>query len=267
MKKSRKAGKIIRSIIFVIALCVFIYSAVQLVIIYMGYKQGEDTYKDIEDMFVQKNTENTDKNESTDENTKTEKEEEEKVFVWDYEKMYKYNEDTLGYIRNGDVISYPILQTDNNDYYLTHLVSGDYNSSGAIFVDAGIKEGLEADNAIIYGHNMKNGSMFGTLKYYKQEAYAKKYQDIHIYTDKNEYIYKVFATYTTAPDSNIYVFGFLNGEKFVEYLNECREFSTSDLMPEYKFSENDKIITLSTCTNDGKERFVVQAVRVETVKE
>ncbi len=266
-KTKKKTKDIIRKIIFVVALCVFAYSGYQLVHIYLEYKQGTDTYDDIEDMFMENNTETSAQGEDNDNSSESEsKGASNKVFVWDFKKMYDYNNDTLGYIRNGDAISYPILQTTDNDYYLHHLVNGEANSSGAIFVDALIKDGLEADNCIIYGHNMKNGSMFGTLKWYKDSNYCKKYPNIYIYTDKYMYTYKIFSMYTTGADSDIYSFDYGQSDKFVDYLESVREKSLYNIYPEYNFKKEDKIITLSTCTSDGKDRFIVQAVRTETKK-
>lgn len=264
----RKRGQIIRRVCLVAAICMFIVSLVQIIRILRDYREGTDTYDKVDGMFLQdvgKGAEEESDLSGFNGSTANEKKKQtQKVFVWDFAKMYACNSDAIGYIRNGDEISYPVLQRGDNEYYLHHLVNGEYNPSGAIFADARIEEGLEADNCIIYGHNMRNGSMFGTLNRYKKEDYGKQHPYIYIYTEKHEYVYRIFAVYTTEADGDVYQYKWGEQETFVEYLNRCRSRSLYEIYADYPFRKTDKIITLSTCTDDGKDRDIVQAVRVET---
>lgn len=252
MKKIRgKKAKIIRYTILAIAVCVFIFSAYELVKIFVGYKQGSDEYDKINEAFIDPTSQTN--------------EEVEEVWSWDFAKMLEINPDAKGWIKQGDILSYPILQTDNNDFYLTHLVSKKSNKAGSIFIDYRITDGLEARNCIIYGHNMKNKTMFGSLLGYYKESYYQEHPTLELYIGEKHYLYEVFAAYETPEVSDTYYYGFANDEDFINYLNSSR--SKSIYTTNFRELTNaDKIITLSTCTeNDDTKRFIVQLVRGEEI--
>lgn len=250
-KKSSKKSKIIRNIILVIAICVFLFSAYQLITIFLEYKQGTDEYNDIAEIFEEEGSS------SEDEETTT--------WVWDFEKMLAINSDTKGWIKQEGILSYPILQGEDNDYYLTHLANKKSNKAGSIFIDYRITEGLEAKNCIIYGHNMKNKSMFGSLMGYYKESYYKEHKTFDVYIAEKHYIYEVYAAYETPEVSDAYVYGFADEVSYKDYLDTSRAKSlySTDFR---ELTAEDKILTLSTCTeNDDTVRFIVQIVRVEEV--
>lgn len=115
----------------------------------------------------------------------------------DWESLLAVNPDIVGWIfAEGVDISYPVLQGSDNEYYLKHTLEGDYNFAGSIFMDYQNEPDLSDCNTIIYGHNMKNGSMFGSLKKYSNEdAYAVD-PYFWILTPDANYRYEIQSAYT-----------------------------------------------------------------------
>ncbi|MCD8036099.1 MAG: class B sortase [Clostridiales bacterium] len=171
--------------------------------------------------------------------------------------------DVVGWVEiPGTVINYPIVQGTDNEYYLTHLYTGEENSNGAIFMDAGTAEGFNDRNAIIFGHNMKNGSMFAALNNYADASYYNEHPCVVITAlDGTRYIYDIFSVYYVAPeDEAVYVHGFGADETFEEYLEYVKSLSLYDTGVDV--TKDDYIITLSTCRRGSDtDKTVVQAVR------
>lgn len=115
-------------------------------------------------------------------------------------------------------------------------------------------------HTILYGHNMKNLSMFGRLKKYKTEDFYQGNEYFTIYTEERIYRYQIFAYYDTSENGDVYTIGFGADEVFGEFLNQAKKRSYYDTGVEV--TKEDKVITLSTCSVEGK-RFVVHAKRVE----
>ena len=155
------------------------------------------------------------------------------------------------------------MQGKDNDYYLKRTIYKKQNSAGSIFVDCMIDHPFEDCNTIIYGHNMKNGSMFGLLSdLYENEKY-KDSPYIWICTPEGKYRYEIFSLQYASVKSNTYMCYQNPGDKFLQYLIEMAAVSEVDFGP-LDFSTDDKIITLSTCTSDQNTRFVVQARWIAT---
>lgn len=265
--------KIIRYAVMIVALGVFMYSAYQLTLIYIESKDSVEVYDEVKNMFMagDGNEEvQTDEQGMTIANANTGGK-----FVWDYEKMLAYNSEALGYIRqdNGEYIDNPILQHSDNDYYLNHLANNQESSVGSIFLDYRIEEGLEARNAIIYGHNMGrrvNNIMFGSLNWYYYCAddpeYYKNHPTFDVYVGYKHYKYYVFAAYKTEAEGGwTYTYDFESDEAFVNYVNECKKRSKYVFEQAGEITATDKIITLSTCCESDDKRMIVQAVRREEI--
>ena len=153
----------------------------------------------------------------------------------------------------------------DNDFYLHHTFNKKANAAGSVFIDAAIEEGMEGKNVIVYGHNMRNGSMFGTLAYYKNEQMFKNYPAFLVYTENGAYEYAIYAAFTTTAGSNVYIPDFGSEESFLEYIDRMKGLSLYDTGVEV--SADDKIMTLSTCSGSNNGRFVVQAKRIEPEEE
>ncbi|MCQ2969189.1 MAG: class B sortase [Clostridium sp.] len=156
-------------------------------------------------------------------------------------------------------INYPVVQTINNEYYLNHNFKGEDNISGTIFID--YLNNIEQDkNIVIYGHNMKNKTMFNNLTKYKDEQFFKNNNTINIFKDGQVYKYEVFSVYVeNAENLNIGI-TFANAEDFLNYALSEKEKSLYN--KEINISEDDNLITLVTCSYEYTDaRTVVVAVK------
>ena len=173
----------------------------------------------------------------------------------DFSYLKGINSDTVGYIMvEGIDISYPVVQTSNNDYYLNHSFDKRKSSTGSIFMDYR-NEDISDKNTIIYGHNMKDGSMFGKLKLLKNNSSLRT---ITYITEDSKYEYKIFSIYDVESEE-YYISTNISNSKYLNFLKTLNERSIYNY--DYEPKEEDRIITLSTCSYSNK-RFVVHAYRV-----
>ena len=181
----------------------------------------------------------------------------------DFNKLINKNPDTIGWIKVlGTDINYPVVQTNNNDFYLTHSFDKSYNKAGWIFEDyinKNLKNNELDKNTIIYGHNRQNNSMFGTLSNVFKEEWLSNKENYYINfsTLNNNMVWEVFSTYTIEKEEYYIQSNFSSDEEYISFLNTIKNRST------YKYdvniSKEDKILTLSTCTNVGEGRTVLHA--------
>ena len=158
-KKRKTAGDILRYIILIIAACVFVFSAVQLGRIFLEYRAGTQEYDRIRE-YVQE-----DPQEETEQPEEGEAEDRPVPPAVDWESLKAINSDIIAWLQiEGTEISYPVVKGTDNDYYLHHTFEKNYNSAGSIFVEYTNSSDFQDCNTIIYGHNMRNGSMFGLLR-------------------------------------------------------------------------------------------------------
>ena len=183
----------------------------------------------------------------------------------DFDALKKRNKDIVGWIlfdQNG--ISYPVVQGADNETYLHVMADGTKNPAGSIFVDASCEADFMDLHTIVYGHNMKNLSMFGKLKQYRrEEAYYKENQYFTIYTPNRIFRYEIFGWYEAAADDALYQTDFLDREeweKFVEQMLERRYRDTG-----VTADGMDRIVTLSTCSGEGM-RFVVHGKLTDEIE-
>lgn len=261
--------KIVRSLCMLIAVVIFVGSSYSLTKSYMEYKKGDEVYDHISAIFEQ---DVVPKEEiSTDSAGETIKvKDQQKEWVWDYNKMLTINPDSVGYIRQENSrIDYPIVQGTDNDYYLTRTVEHTYNKNGSIYVDYRMKTVFETQNCIVYGHNMWSDSMFGTLIQYSKKEYCEENPIFDVYAGNKHYRYYVFASFEAdaeGPDE-VYRYVFANDKEFVKWQKTIRERSYYQVDWVRELTAEDKVITMSTCTtrNDEGKRVIVMAVRGEEV--
>ena len=176
----------------------------------------------------------------------------------DFDKLDDVNNNIQAWIYlNDSNINYPIVQGNDNNYYLSKTVDGDYNPNGTLFIDYRNNKDFSDPNTYIYGHNMKNDTMFGELEKYKKQEYYNNHKEMYILTRKNQYKLEVFAGYTTEDGSEIYNFiGNDSNERLVELA-----MSKSDFSSDVKVDYNDKVVVLSTCSYDYENaRYVLIGV-------
>lgn len=276
-RKQRRRRLMIRRTVFVVALLMFIFSSVMLLKSWFNYLQADKIYNNIEDqVFADSEPINaptkSDSDSSSKDETYTVSSKEKKVTLlknYNHQALVNLNSDAVGYIQLPALgVLLPMVQGSDNSHYLNHALTGEGSSSGTIFINCFNTEGLESKNAIIYGHNMKNGSMFGNLKKYINEDFFNEGENrfFYIYTGNVIYKYEIYSVHTTPAISEAggtYTTDFASDADFVNYLNSMAKLSYHN--SDVALTADSKTITLSTCTNDNNTRFVVQAVRVETI--
>ncbi len=184
----------------------------------------------------------------------------------DWDALGQINPNIIGWIYVEDsVIDYPIVQGDDNDYYLHHSFDDTYSSSGCIFLDCDDAEDMSSDNNIIYGHNMLNGSMFASLLNFKDQAYLEGDRRVIIVTQTQAFMLSPVFSYTVSgTDSSIRVFDFETREDFEAYISEMLDRAVSSI--DFDISQVDKLFSLVTCsyeTNDN--RTVLCCVQTDAV--
>lgn len=160
-------------------------------------------------------------------------------------------------------LSYPVMYSGDNSYYLRRNMQGDYEVAGSAFLDGENRTDFTDKNSIIFGHNMADGSMFGRLKEFSlADAYSIS-PYVWILTEQAEYCYQIFSVQVADPYSECYTLFSQPADDFVGFLNRMRQNSGIDT-GEWVFQEDDKILTLSTCNGaEGtSSRYVVQALKI-----
>ena len=178
----------------------------------------------------------------------------------DFKDLKKLNPDVIAYIKvNNTNVNYVVVRTSDNDYYLDHNFNKKYSKIGWIFADYRNKLDETDNNIIIYGHNTKDGSMFGSLKKTLNKSWQndKGNRIVTLVTEEKEYKYEVFSTYIIEPEDYYITTNFNSNKEYLSFLNELKARSNNNYNVELDYS--DKILTLSTCTSGGKKRVVLHA--------
>ena len=252
-----KRRRFISNCILIIAILVFLFSAYKLYGIYSEYNKGKKEYKDVMEEVITETVEE-DADESND------GKQEKVIFHVDFEKLLKINSDAVAWIRfdKPEKISYPIVQGEDNSEYLKKTFEKKKNGAGTLFVDAYNKGDFSDRNTFVYGHNMKNGSMFGQLRKYKDAAFCKENPYFYIYTpDGKETIYQIFAVGIVEDTDKSYNKFFADDEEYEEYLKHIKRVSRYDT--EVEVTKDSRIVSLSTCTNVTEtQRLLVHGVKI-----
>lgn len=189
----------------------------------------------------------------------------------DFAALQQRNPDVYAWIQiPNTAVDYPILQSStDNAYYLNHTIDGEEKKEGAIFTENFNTKTFEDPNTVIYGHDMKNGSMFQSIHNYMDRNFFDTNRDITIYMPDQILHYKIFAAYLTDNKHLLMNYNFWNQEEYKQYLDSI--FSKRDMNAfvdtSMEVTNEDKIITLSTCyAGISTQRYLVQAVLVSIEK-
>ena len=189
----------------------------------------------------------------------------------DFAALQQQNPDVYAWIQvPGTEVDYPILQSSNdNTYYLNHTIDGEEKKEGAIFTENYNTKTFEDPNTVIYGHDMKNGSMLQSIHKYMDRSFFDNNRDIVIYMPNQIFRYKIFAAYLTDNRHLLMNYNFWSKDEYQQYLNSI--FSMRDMNAfidtSMEVTNEDKIITLSTCyAGISTQRYLVQAVLVSIEK-
>ncbi len=173
--------------------------------------------------------------------------------------LHEVNPEVVGWIRIGAIdASYPVAQAADNDFYLHRTFRKEDNFAGCIFLNCDNNKDLSDQNSIIYGHNMKNLSMFGRLKEFaNQETYEKDHY-FWVFTPEFIYQYEIFSCSLVNKAGNPYVVHFSIPD-YQNFIDQCKAASEIDC-GDVKVTTRDRIMTLSTCTGDSETRRILQGV-------
>lgn len=267
LKKNKKIPKTKKRIVvisLVIVSIIFLFSCYKLIMWKLDYQNTRDEIKKIDkEVIIEKIIVEEPENEEP-EDEEPENEEKIPLYSSDFSKLKKVNKDVIGFIKvNGTQISYPVVQTTDNDYYLKHSFNKSYNNAGWVFMD--YRNTLSDNNIVIYGHGRVDYTMLGSLRNLLKESWFKNDDNkyISLITEQYTATYQIFSVYTTEKvNGNHVMVDFSNNYLFKLFADE--EKAKSIIPFSLEIGVHDKVITLSTCKN-GKELIVVHAKMVKQV--
>ena len=242
--------RILQNIIIIVCLFTFCFFAYKI----YNYNKEEAKQKDLNGNLIEEAVKVTIKEDTeNDDNIK------DKLPIdVDFKVLKNENEDIVAWLYSeGTDINYPVVQANDNDYYLRRLVDGTYNQAGTIFMDYKNNSNFDDYKTILYGHNMKNGTMFGTLTNYKNQEYYNEHKEMYLFTENKNFKVELVAGYITSSESDIYTVTKKNtNEKLLQ-----SAISNSTFKSEVEVTKQDKILVLSTCDYDFKNaRYVLLGV-------
>ncbi len=176
-----------------------------------------------------------------------------------FSELLNRNPETVGWIKvNGTNVNYPVVQSEDNSYYLNHSFNKSKNSNGWVFADYRSNLANFGKNTIIYGHNMTNKTMFGSLTWLLRNDWFSNDDNLNIKisTPTTNSVWRIFSVYTM-PSETYYLKTVFNNNAFEEWLTTIKSRSIKDLGT--TITIDDKILTLSTCDDAGTKRMVTHA--------
>lgn len=190
--------------------------------------------------------------------------------VVDWKALKKVNPDVQGWLyQKGTVINYPVVQGTDNDTYLHTRFDKQWSGGGTLFVDCRMEKDFKGFNSIIYGHHMKDGSMFRSIRgYTKEDGYYDKHKTLELATPHGNYHLVVFSAFITkATDEDTYKMTYDEAEKQA-YIDRAWERSELPITRDsVDVTKNDRLVTLSTCAYDYEEaRYIVMCKMVPWTK-
>ena len=257
-KKGSKTGHIIRNVIIALFLCIIVYEAVMIVRDQLEYRVSIDEYDDLKDRYVNDHRDDlVPARPATDEVDIP-------LFDVDFAALKAVNPDFIGWLYFPALdISYPIVKEQEIDEYLNSTFDGTYNKAGSIFMDVLSSSDFSGMSDMLFGHNMRNGTMFGSLKrIYREDGVLDSDPYVYIYTENGAFAYRVFAYYTTPAGSRSYDEVKTEAE-YDDYIEYIMQNSMIAFPSEVSFDGYPPLLTLSTCSGQHGSgmRFVVHTVR------
>ena len=229
--------------LFILAVCLMVlgFSCCTLVGIWFMYREGVSEYEELQEYIEEVPEDYVEDNEKTAEPEETAEKTAVKV---NFEELKNINQDIVAWIRIESLgIDYPVVQGDDNDHYLHYTFRGEKNAAGSIFLDYRNQADFSDPKIILYGHNMKNGSMFGNLKKYQEESIAPEEQIVTVYLPGNK--------------------------EWKFQVQQCRTVKSNDACYELdSVSEEDlesKVLILSTCSYHSDLRLIVETSRIGSI--
>lgn len=254
----KNTAKIILIIVLAVCVGLFVYSGLNLIKINKEYKEAREYYDELSETYVsvaQEPAEDTTADAVEVDETAVEKEI--CPITVDFNNLLATNKDVCAWIYSPDtVINYVVVQGDDNNNYLHHKLDGTYNASGTLFIDCECDPNFSGANTIIYGHNMKDGSMFASLHNYVDQSYYDAHPVMYISTPAGDYKLEIFSCFTCDYDADTYTLSFASEAEYSSFLNKMA--SQSNVKTNVSVDSSERIVTLSTCTYEyDNARYVV----------
>ena len=253
-KTTSTMRKIVSRTITIGCVAVFIYSAYALFGIFMGYHQNRQVLADAQEIYYELSGEE-----------KEEKELKEGEIRPQFTDLQSINTDIVGWVSIEDTkINYPILQATNNEEYLNQNYKGDHSIAGSVFMDYRLDITSNSPNMILYGHRMKDGTMFEGLTNFLDKDFFDNHQVIKFDTLYESYDAEIFSVYQTTTDFDYIQTEFTSDKEYSLLLDEIQQKSLYE--KDIHLDRDDQIITLSTCDyklNPNTGRLVVHAKLVK----
>lgn len=224
------------------------------------YEEGDSSYTDIEQYVSIEEEPEDDSNGQENESQSGESESDVSWPAVDFTALSGINPDIVAWIYiEGTEINYPVVQGSDNQYYLKHLFNGKWNSSGCIFLDSRNTPDFSDRHSIIYGHHMKNGTMFSGLTEYKKQEFYDAHPTVLLLTPEKNIRIEIFAGYVASVSDKAWEIALGSDEEFEDWLEAAEERSCFE--SEVPFAVTDRIVTLSTCSYEfDNARFVLLGV-------
>ena len=253
-----KLRKALRLILLLVCLCVFILSGYKIISLKMTEKKASDLYDSTFQKAVTVNTVSDAGNFGTGTDAPLTEQLKAPISI-NFNLLQEQCDDIVGWLYSpGTPINYPVVKGKDNAEYLNKMFNGESNRAGSLFVDYRLDDIDNCRNYIIYGHNMKNNTMFGTLDLYKKQEYYEQHKVIYYLTPESEYAINVYAGFVTAADSDSYKMN-RTEQELESYMANMKEWSTFNSGINYLAGDN--IVTLSTCAYNYKDaRYVLVGI-------
>ena len=258
--------KLILTLIFLLFLSVAVFSGYKIVTILTEYRSGENTYQQVQQYVHIPETEPP----TAETAAPTEPEETEvsaepteapvQFPEVDFDSLLEVNRDVVAWVYIEDTnINYPVVQGEDNRQYLSTMIDGSYNGAGSIFMDYRNQPDLSDPHTILYGHNMKNKTMFAHILNYKDQEYYEAHPTGLLMTPEGNYQFEVVAAYVASLADPAWQLEFFSDEDALQWLHDAmaRSGFTTHAEPQ----PGDRILTLSTCSYEFDDaRFVLVGI-------
>lgn len=268
-KNRRKKTNLPMFILILVLTIGMVFAAWQLANIFLGYSRDRSAYNDLasaalSEMAEQEESSRQPDGPATAPQATTEPVESEIPFTVDWDYLRSINSDIVGWLYCPDtVINYPVVQSQNHDYYLNHGFDKSSNTTGTLFADRSSVAGINQSNLIIYGHNMKDESMFGTYKHYVDESYYNEHPILYYLTPSGSYRVELVCAHIAEATAENFPTYFSSTTAQQEYLNLI---TSSAFWVNYDAVTTDyQLMTMSTCTSSSRHndpRFLVHGIMI-----
>jgi sortase B len=251
-ENKKQNTKVNPKVFLALGLVIIVGSMSGFLYIFMDYQSSNSLYSELNSSYININEQVSDDSWDS-------------MIDVDFESLQQINPDVVAWIYvEGTDISYPILYSGDDETYLRTTMEGESAKAGSIFLEGYNYPDFTDSHSIIYGHNMRNLSMFGTLKYYKsEEGYLDEHRYFQIITPDSKMRYEIFSYFDTEAASWVYAVPYSDCEEFDDYISELLRHSY-EVVDTEEVTSADRVVTLSTCSTSGM-RFTVHGVLREDI--